>query len=145
MRLSIGVGKCGERFDEIGLRPRLPSQSSTVVSLMKSSSKDFISINTLHNTLNAKLPIHNPNVKFSMKSWHSISFSKKKTPALRTLNPQKSTRGHLAPKTLEKVQNHTSMLKHFRKSFKISQWQSQNFNSGGARFIIILYILYNFN
>ena len=25
------------------------------------------------------------------------------------------------------------------------QWRSQNFNSGGARFIIILYILHNFN
>ena len=29
MRLSIGVGKGGERFDEIGLKPRLPSQSFT--------------------------------------------------------------------------------------------------------------------
>ena len=29
MRLSIGVGKCGERFDEIGLRPRLPSRLFT--------------------------------------------------------------------------------------------------------------------
>lgn len=112
--MKSSLGRLYSRlFTEVGKRSRKKPKSKSdfiksfttfphprcLVSLMKSGSKYFISINTLHNMLNAKLPIHNPNVKFSMKSWHSISFSKKETPALGTLNPQKSTRDHLAPKT----------------------------------------------